>query len=181
MLLSNHRGVDINMNDIMKEKHGFTLVELLAVIVVLAIIMLIAVQAVLPLLQDARKKAFATEVQAAIEAAQTYYVAKSLSKNATVGDGLYVDLQTLIDENMYSTKRTGYSGYVKIYPKSTTGSNDYLYQIWMTNGQYAVDGKGVKDEQNQAIDPDVDITEGTTYTAKPTKVRWLEKDGVVTK
>ena len=42
----------------MKKKNGFTLVELLAVIVVLAIIMIIAIPSVLDVMNTARKKAF---------------------------------------------------------------------------------------------------------------------------
>jgi type IV pilus assembly protein PilA len=42
----------------MKKKKGFTLVELLAVIVILAIIMIIAIPAVLNTMQTARKKSF---------------------------------------------------------------------------------------------------------------------------
>lgn len=178
MLLSNHRGVDINMNDIMKEKHGFTLVELLAVIVVLAIIMLIAVQAVMPLLQDARKKAFVTEAQAAIDAAQAYYMSQALSNNVTVGKGICIEIKTLIDKGFYATKREGYEGWVEINAK-TDNPNDYLYKITMTNGQYYVKGGGVKDQSNEAINPDDDVKEGdsTALGTKPatTACTWLGK------
>ena len=53
----------------MKDLRGFTLIELLAVIVVLAIIMLIAVNAVLPQMEKARRSSFAIEANGAIQAA----------------------------------------------------------------------------------------------------------------
>ena len=60
-------------------KKGFTLVELLAVIVILAVIILIAVNAVLPQMQKARKKSFADEGLSFAKAAENYYVDNQLS------------------------------------------------------------------------------------------------------
>ncbi len=54
----------------MKNKKGFTLVELLAVIVVLAIIMIIAVPSVLNSMTDARRNSFAVYGEKLINAAQ---------------------------------------------------------------------------------------------------------------
>ena len=57
-----------------KNQKGFTLVELLAVIVILAVIILIAVNAVLPQMQKARKKSFADEGLSFAKAAENAYV-----------------------------------------------------------------------------------------------------------
>lgn len=54
----------------MKNKKGFTLVELLAVIVVLAIIMIIAVPSVLNSMTDARRNSFAVYGEKLINSAQ---------------------------------------------------------------------------------------------------------------
>ena len=51
-------------------KKGFTLVELLAVIVILAVVMLIAVTAVGPLMTKARKSALGTEGVGMVNAAK---------------------------------------------------------------------------------------------------------------
>ena len=50
--------VNLKNSILRKFKKGFTLVELLAVIVILAIIMLIAIPAVLSTLESARRKTF---------------------------------------------------------------------------------------------------------------------------
>ena len=63
----------------MKNKKGFTLVELLAVIVILAVIILIAVNAVLPQMRKARRNSFTDEVINFGKAAETKYVADSIS------------------------------------------------------------------------------------------------------
>lgn len=71
-----------------KSQKGFTLVELLAVIVILAVIILIAVNAVLPQMQKARKKSFADEGLSFAKAAETAYVDRQESgaKAFTVAD-----------------------------------------------------------------------------------------------
>ena len=64
-----------------KNKKGFTLVELLAVIVVLAIIMIIAVPQVLNAMDDARKSTFTIEARKAIEAGMSQRQADELAGN----------------------------------------------------------------------------------------------------
>lgn len=147
-----------------KDRCGFTLVELLAVIVVLAIIMLIAVQAVLPLMQQSRKNAFTIEANSAIDAAMTYFVSKAIS-GETVGSGLCYKLSTLVNEGMYTTKKAGYEGYVQIN-SSSASSNVYLYKITMTNGQYYVENAGVKDNKNVSVVID-DVVEGQKTITYP--------------
>ena len=61
------------MKDLLKNRKGFTLVELLAVIVVLAIIILIALPAVLNSMEKARRNSFAIEANEFVKAAETGY------------------------------------------------------------------------------------------------------------
>src|SRR5574344_395790 len=56
-----------------KKKKGFTLVELLAVIVVLAIIMIIAIPSVLKSMNNAKKGAFKIECQKVLNTAQSAF------------------------------------------------------------------------------------------------------------
>ena len=53
---------------------GFTLVELLAVIGILAVVILIAVTAVVPRMNNAKKKAFVDEALVYMKAAKEAYV-----------------------------------------------------------------------------------------------------------
>lgn len=66
----------------MKKNNGFTLVELLAVIVILAIVSLIAVPSVNGLLRKSRANMFCKKVES-IEAAAKYYAQDNLSDLAT--------------------------------------------------------------------------------------------------
>ena len=56
----------------MKKKNGFTLVELLAVVVVLAIILAIAIPRVLKMIETSRKKAFNISEVMMIKATREY-------------------------------------------------------------------------------------------------------------
>ena len=60
-------------------KKGFTLVELLAVIVILAVLALVAMPNVTRLMNDSRKNAFITEVENFVTYAQTSYTNSQIS------------------------------------------------------------------------------------------------------
>ena len=122
---------------------GFTLVELLAVIVVLAIIMLIAVNAVLPKMEEARQNAFAIEANGLIKAAQQYVITKSLTEGKVVtSTGVCVTVQQLVDNADSDLDKTKYSGYAVVKTLNDT-SNIMLYEVYLANGSYRVDGKGI--------------------------------------
>ena len=125
------------MKNVKRDVRGFTLVELLAVIVVLAIIMLIAVNAVLPRMNSARKQAFAIEANALMEAAQTYIVNTSLASAGEINTRC-VTVETLRTEG-YSELSSSYTGKVEIL--KGTGSR-YYYKVYLQNGQFMVIGNG---------------------------------------
>lgn len=60
----------------MKKKNGFTLVELLAVIVILAIILVIAVPQIMNTIKDARKGSFESSAKLIASNAETYWLTK---------------------------------------------------------------------------------------------------------
>lgn len=65
----------------MKKKNGFTLVELLAVIVILAIIALIAIPTILGIINTAKKGAFKASVLGVIEAGEFYMATNTINYN----------------------------------------------------------------------------------------------------
>ncbi len=76
-----------------KTNKGFTLVELLAVIVILAIIMIIAIPAVLQTMQSARQKTFKEYVTKVYTAAQNSYLSDStLGEGTSGGKGVDVSI-----------------------------------------------------------------------------------------
>lgn len=121
---------------------GFTLVELLAVIVILAVVMLIGVTAVGPMMSRSRKSSLATEGLSAMKAAQTAYQAEQMNGSSTIKSNSTVcfDLRYL---NLmgYFEKGTGsddYTGSILVEWDST--NKKYNYFIWISNGTYKFDG-----------------------------------------
>ena len=114
-------------------RKGFTLVELLSVIVILSVIVLIATNAVVPMADSAKKQVLAMEANSLVKAAQTLYIQEnsSSSKCYTYDEIISSDLIEKNDEN--------YTGSISIEVDS---SGNYTYKIWLSNGQYMI--KGVK-------------------------------------
>ena len=133
---------------------GFTLVELLAVIVILAILVLVALPNVTGVMANARKSAFRTEaLTMARDGAGMAYTNAMLGgvaitpgtnqaddgsgKVYKISGGEYMcitfnSLRTkgFIEKNNY----TGYAGHVKLYNNGTTT----LMYIRLTNGTYQI-------------------------------------------
>ena len=114
----------------MKNKNGFTLVELLAVIVILAVIMIIAIQSVLNILQTAKEKSFKEYLTKAYTAAEKKYLSRQImgtSNNCTM-------YNITTDLGMSSTGN--YKGYVLVYKND----NSTHYLITLDDGEFAVYG-----------------------------------------
>lgn len=135
------------MSKILKNRKGFTLVELLAVIVVLAIIILIAMPAVLNSMEKARKNSFAIEANEVVKSAQTAYSIAVLngqggSIDSTSGAKYcikYSDLKTngYIEKTDKATPE--YKGSVLITISKDTGVASYT--IFFTNAAYNIYNK----------------------------------------
>lgn len=132
-----------NTNDL----RGFTLVELLAVIVVLAIVMLIALQAVLPSMERARRQTFAIEANSAIDAANTYFMSSYLTGNSGF-PGNDEDTECVTITELYE------NGYTELNPNTYSGKvvvekkgNIYLYYVFLEkDGTWMVNGAGTDQE-----------------------------------
>ena len=112
-------------------KKGFTLVELLSVIVILSVIVLIATNAVVPMADSAKKQVLAMEANTLVKAAQTLYVQNSSSTSACYS------YDELINSGLIEKDDENYTGSISI----EVGENgNYSYKIWLSNGQYMVNG-----------------------------------------
>ena len=122
-------------------KKGFTLVELLAVIVILAVIILIAINAVLPQMEKARKNSFADEVLSYAKAAETKYVTESTieeGEDDINGYGICYDLSESgagLTGEYIAKKDSKYEGII-ILKKKNSDSNLYEKYAFITSGKY---------------------------------------------
>lgn len=109
-----------------KNQKGFTLVELLAVIVILAVIILIAVNAVLPQMRKARKNSFIDEAINFAKAAETAYVSDQIN-----GAGSTCYTVKYLQKNYVSKADDKYDGYVEL----TINGDEISKKIWITDGK----------------------------------------------
>lgn len=138
----------------MKKKNGFTLVELLAVIVVLAIIMIIAIPSVLDVMNSARKSSFVLYVDKVVTAVQTQYMYDA-NGGSIAGAGYYV---YDITQDLNLTSTGSYKGYV-VVDASNVDNVQYIVFLYDNNYQllsYNVSEHGM---------PTVETGELQSYTA----------------
>ena len=156
-------------------KKGFTLVELLAVIVILAVVMLIAVTAVGPLMTRARKSALGTEGIGMVNAAKAAYQAEQLTGKIGPTSSVCFDLQWLCKHNYFEKGCDGsgsgdkYSGSVLAY----YASGKVSYKFWISNGSYAFGKTGTSttiaagsalgiDPAKYDVEDSATVTDGTS-------------------
>ena len=126
----------------MKNRKGFTLVELLAVIVILAAVMLIGVTAILPLINRAQRSGLASEGlsliatgKAAYEAEQIVNYNSELKLYPTSSHCFSIDW--LREHNYYDKKDLEYSGSILVVADK---NSQYNYYFWITNGTHHISG-----------------------------------------
>ena len=97
----------------MKKKNGFTLVELLAVIVILAIILVIAVPSIMNTIEDSRKGALESSTKMIASAAETQKMTKeTLGQEFTGGDCMAstATWSGIVGDSHYASCSVSFSG-----------------------------------------------------------------------
>jgi prepilin-type N-terminal cleavage/methylation domain-containing protein len=122
----------------MKKNQGFTLVELLAVIVILAVILVIAIPNVIKIIDKARLDSYKRTEDMLVSAAQKYMAQQGITLN-TVGDTTTVSYSTdlkgnnLIDTINDQKSKTECANSKVIVTKTTTG---YSYKPGLVCDSY---------------------------------------------
>ena len=121
-------------------KKGFTLVELLAVIVILAVVMLIGGTTVLPMMQKAQKSALGEEGLTAMKKAEELMASDAVLGNAeynTTSNVCY-SLKYLCEKGVFDKGcDDNYTGSV-LSKYTTDGKRDFKF--WISNGTYSFNG-----------------------------------------
>lgn len=135
-------------------KKGFTLVELLAVIVILGVLLLIAVPSVTNIINNSKKKAFASAAKLMIENVES---AASIEKATGSINVCYVNIADINLER--GSKGTSPSGYIIV-------DADGKGTIYYTDGTYRIAGKKLGEVDGK-------VEKGSaTYNATGTKCAW---------
>lgn len=96
----------MNKYNMKLNKKGFTLVELLAVIVVLALLMVVLANTALPAMNNAKKKTFLLYAQRLMERGQELYF---VDKNSTDGNQDYT-----VEQLMGASAKANYDGTINV-------------------------------------------------------------------
>lgn len=120
-------------------KRGFTLVELLSVIVILSVVVLIATNAVLPAANSAKKQALAVEANTIVK-----LVGPHAAKEGVATSKCY-SLRELIDAGVVDKNDEGYHGSFLV---SIAENGSVTYKVWLSNGTYMINGV------NADVDPE---------------------------
>lgn len=147
-------------------KKGFTLVELLAVIVILAVVVLIAMTAVVPQMNKARVEAFVTEANKYIQAATNYYTDSQLSGTGMASTGGCVKIATL--NNGYIDKKDAkYKGYVNV-TINTDGTTSY--SILLDNGNFHTEKKDTNPKEYEISSGEIQADNVVAGTLTDTQI-----------
>ena len=116
-------------------KKGFTLVELLAVIVILAVVMLIGITSMGPIMANSRKSALKSDGIDLMNAAKTAYQAEAMTNNPAFqpNQSICFDITWLVAKG-YAENKQSYNASVLVKYDSST--NQYSYTYWIGNKTY---------------------------------------------
>ncbi len=131
-----------------KNRKGFTLVELLSVIVILSVVVLIATSAVIPMMSNAKKEALATEANVLIPFFKTLY-----SKGGNTGTRC-ITYQELVDAQLIDKNDDAYKGSFLVEQEN----GKITYRLWLSNGTNMIDGKSPDFTGNDVIDSSEDAS-----------------------
>ncbi len=148
-------------------KKGFTLVELLAVIAILAVLMLLVTPSVLKLFTEGKKSAFVTQVQSVWKAAENQYVKDALTStkpgpycykgdNVKVGGSASTTNALTISDNKSLAYYVDFDDEGQITKLIVTDGTYYYAKYGATTGEV---GKGT---------PSIDVSADEVKDAKST-------------
>lgn len=163
----------------MKKKNGFTLVEMIAVIIILGIIMVIAVPAVSKYILNSNDATYAGDIQAFVETIRSGYEMEEYGPHVKEGEIMIVPIENVEFEKGES-KESPYGAYdlTKSYVLIVPERNGYEFYANVVD----VNGIGVvmkkSNELNKdAIEEDIalKITSWNSYKSSGTKLVYNKK------
>ena len=116
-----------------KNQKGFTLIELMAVIVILAVLVMVAIPAVTTYLDSARKGAFSNSAKAAVSAVRNDVIINGF--NSTTTESVYdlAKINALMDKQITNSPFGGTFNNDSVKVKVTNNNGVYTYEMCMVD------------------------------------------------
>ena len=115
----------------MINKKGFTVVEILVVVVILAVVGLIIMMSVIPRIEQNAKESFVNDGKLYLQAATKYFSDTAISDESFSGGCISIDELNKNDVGVIDKKN--YSGYIIV---NKSEENEVTYQIVITNKRF---------------------------------------------
>lgn len=151
-------------------KKGFTLVELLAVMVIISVLLLLALPAVTKQIQQARKRTFAEDAQTIASAVKDDLLIgdKALTSNGQIsGYDNIGEINNLLDKKLgkspFGGEYTTAKAEVTVSKDSSTGKRNYSIRICLVDS----DGNGFGYSSVENLDAESISIGGVSSTCKP--------------
>lgn len=146
-------------------KNGFTLVELLAVIVILAVVILVAVNNVIPQMNKAKAGAFKTEALSFLDGAEQYYTSQQMTGGSFPETGVSIK-ELVTGKYVKSADVDKYEGCIKY----DAGTDKFQIRLW-SNSYKTVNGSDHYVEATKLSDFNGEVTNSSVIqsTGKTTK------------
>lgn len=117
-----------------KNQKGFTLIELMAVIVILAVLVMVAIPAVTTYLDSARKGAFSNSAKSAISAVRNDVIINGFNGNGS-NEAIYdlTKINSLLDKTIVNSPFGGTFNNDSVKVKVTNDNGVYTYEMCMVD------------------------------------------------
>lgn len=168
----------------MKNKKGFTLVEVIAVIIIIGILMLIAVPNVTGYILSSRKASFATDVHAYIETIRAEYESREYGPYLSDEEIMIVPIEIVVLEKGDSGKTPfGNYDYSKSYVVIVPEKNGYqFYANVVDDAKYGVvmtpynilNGNAVKENVTEIRNWSIYNGTNTAFVYNSKNYKWVE-------
>ena len=127
-------------------KKGFTLVELIATIVVLALVVSISAYAITNIINSAKEKNYELLIKNIKDASETYYQECKYSNNSGITCDDTVKLQDLVNYGYLKGNGTGYNKMVIVNPKDNKNIGACSIAVKNENGKLTIEGSCPKED-----------------------------------